>query len=191
MLVSRAGKSEEASPFFLKMKGFAFEWKKFSENINGEISGEYNSYFVDLELKTESEVGRVIIRGHKKLSNVSAGIIPVNSRYQQKTTIYFDTGLKNQAAFVLQRRNILTRVMTVFNIRFRCSFNPHFVVGTKGVDHLLRKELNDWLVPSGLQQLSLGKDGVLILVLNKLIENESDLNRLVKESSEIVKKLHF
>ncbi len=76
-IISIAGESEKKSSFYIKFKEMSEEVKNLSEELNFELNGEFNCYFINYQMHGFYENMPTVIKANRKLTNTISGLIPV------------------------------------------------------------------------------------------------------------------
>jgi hypothetical protein len=178
-IISIAGESEQKSSFYLKFKDMADEIKKFSKDLNFEISGEFNSYFIEYKMSGLYDNVSTIIKANRKLTNTITDLIPVKSAYQEITDIKIETSLENFNEFIIERKNFYRQILLLLTNRKSFTVNDKFIVHSKSkemIDNLekIKPELKQ-LSNLNLAKLEISKNGFMELKFYNLFKTKNDL----------------
>ncbi len=77
---AKASPTERNSPFFVAHQQMVREWEEFTAQLDGQLVGAFNSWYVDLELMAND----LQFTASRKLTTVTVNVIPLDGRYQEK-----------------------------------------------------------------------------------------------------------
>ena len=112
---SLATPEEELSPFYDFNKQITEKWKGFSESNDGQISGNFNPYIVDLNIKIKTSNSILNIVGFKQLNSGSSGVLPLESTYTEYTNFRIKFSSLNIPKSDIRKKSIFDRSRYLLN----------------------------------------------------------------------------
>lgn len=163
----------------------AEEVKNFSEELNFELNGEFNCYFINYQMHGFYENMPTVIKANRKLTNTISGLIPVKSAYQEVTEIKMNTCFESLNELNLERKNFYKQILLLVKNQKSFTINDKFIV------HLKSKEPNDkleklkpelrQLSDLNLAKLTIKKNGFMELKFYHLFKTKNDLLNVLEQ----------
>ncbi len=146
-LVSIALESTKNSKFYLNHKQISEELIKFNDKNKFYLNGEYDSYFIKFDLSGIYDKAKLKINGARKLTNISTGVIPADSVYQEKTNFSIETSFKNNNDLIIERKTVLRKIKTILKNRKSLSLNDQYFAHSKNVGLIekIKTLKSEWL----------------------------------------------
>lgn len=191
-LRSAASPSEESSRFYQMHQSLALEWEDLAKSLEGTLEGEYNSYYLDLELNAMTLAGQLQIEAYHHLSNTEGSTIPINSTYQSNTRIRIKSQYQDIPAFELRPKSMMTGIVELFRESYPCRFDSSLLVTTNDLAFFDRLFSDDAIIKRLVQldfiQLKMDEDGLFEVSFNKLLSQEHQLPQLIEHFNDLLKR---
>lgn len=184
-IISTAGESERKSSFYLKFKDIAENLENFSKDLNFEIKGKYNSYFIECELSGIYDNISTSIKTNRKLTNTITGLIPVKSAYQEITDIKINSSIENFNGFLIERKNFYRQILILLKNRKSFTVNDKFIVHSKSgvmIENLkkIRPELKQ-ISDLNLAKFEILSGGIISIKFYNFFKTKNDLIDLMNK----------
>jgi len=184
-----APSSHGESPFLIRHRNFAEAWEAFAEKQQAAIGGKYNAYYADFDLEGQLLAYPCVLHGHQKLTSVASGLIPVQARYVEETSIVVETQNPTSLTFSL-RKSTLPRRLSGYQ---EWGGKNQFVLKASHQEDA-RQVLNahDWeayLETREFHEITLTKEGTLRIKFFHFINSGVALAEFWRKVEGLVKKL--
>jgi len=186
----------KASNYSMQCK-VADHWNRFAKSSNGHTEGEFNIFFFDGTVSLEQSANKIVIKGHKQITNYWAGpgSMPIEQklRFSEHTSIETQLGIRLSSFRVFKGGLLKTLSAKIFSKSYQ--LDPKYTLITK--DQSLITTINNVWTTTKINRytehnLEIGynsDNGRLKMKFYKMLDRENELENLSRDFNQILNEI--
>jgi hypothetical protein len=175
----------------------ADHWNRFAKSSNGHTEGEFNIFFFDGTVSFEQSTNKILIKGHKQITNYWAGpgsmLIEQKLRFSEHTSIETELGIRISSFRIFKSGFLKTLFAKILSKS--CQLDPKYTLTTND-EHLIHTINNVWgkakINRYTGHNLELGynsENGRLKMKFYKMLDRENELENLSRDFNLILNEI--
>lgn len=189
---------ESKAANYKDQRELANQWDNFASNMRGISKGEFNIFFIDVEIIPRNSSTQLAIKGFKQITNYWAGpasaLIKPKFRYTEYTAVETIIGLNIKSFTIFKNNPIRSTISKLLGLHY--PLNTEYFLSSKDKD-LVKKikafwdqtkiyRYTDYYMNITYNQNS----GRLKMKFYKMLSNTNDLQNLTKDFRKLVDTLY-